>query len=257
MAGNHVNHLVNLLSYVAQRNEHSVGKTACIFFLESPEPLRDMVWRLDDNIRCSSSCYAVALVYMDRITEANQDVPLNYRTVNLLFTTALLLANQFLDDKAERALQFARVAGIHPSTMARLKIDFLFRISFSLVVSEQEMCGYSDKLLGRYSTRHFRDMAMWDGTLTSLPRAVGRSTAPFPSLAKVPQPTTAPTTPASAAPTTVIQAQPHSIVVPAPGSKDVFVAVAKEDASKKSSSRANDVVGKAARGIEALSLPSF
>jgi len=186
----HVTHLVNLLTFVGQRNEANGAKSSSLFHAEQGEPLRDLVRRLDDNIRCSPSCYAVALVYMDRITETNPDVPLISRTVNLLFTTSLLLANQFLDDKAERALQFARVAGIHPSVMASLKIDFLFRISFSLVVSEVEMKGYSDNLSGRLSTKHFRDLSMWDGILPTLPTSpVTRRLTPFPSLKPPKRPT--------------------------------------------------------------------
>lgn len=164
MVAEHVGHLVNLLTYVAERNGPTHPSKMTSFHLEAPESLCELVGRLDENIRCSTSCYAVALVYMDRITEGNADLPLNLQTVNLLFTTSLLLANQFLDDKAERALQFARVARVHPSTMARLKIDFLFRVSFSLVVNQQEMRGYSDKLHGRFSTKYFMDQDMWSGT---------------------------------------------------------------------------------------------
>jgi hypothetical protein len=76
---------------------------------------------------------------------------------------SLLLANQFLDDKSERALQFARVAHVHPVTMANLKIDFLFRVSFSLMVTEDEIRGYSDKLHGRFSTEYFKQSLMWAG----------------------------------------------------------------------------------------------
>jgi hypothetical protein len=181
MPTDHVSHLVNLLTFVSQRNEVNLNKRKSLFHMDIFEPLRDLIWRLDENIRCSPSCYAVALVYVDRLTESNPDVPLNMNTVNLLFTTSLLLANQFMDDKAERALQFSRVAGIHPSLMARLKIDFIFRISFSLLVTPQEISGYSDKLLGRFSSRHFRETGMWDGIGAIVPQVSTASRVPVPS----------------------------------------------------------------------------
>jgi len=163
----HVQHLVNLLMYVAQKNDPNepCDVLATPFHCAQNEPLLDLALRLNQHIRCSSSCFAAALVYIDRVTEANPDLPLNLRTVNLLFTTSLLLANQFLDDKSERALQFANVARVHPVTMANLKTDFLFRIRFHLVLSEFDIRGYSDKLQGPFSTPYFEQAGMWNGLI--------------------------------------------------------------------------------------------
>eukprot|EP00301_Raphidiophrys_heterophryoidea_P019863 c469_g1_i1.p1 GENE.c469_g1_i1~~c469_g1_i1.p1 ORF type:complete len:258 (+),score=38.68 c469_g1_i1:393-1166(+) len=163
----HVQHLVNLLMYVAQKNDPNepYDVLATPFHCAQNEPLVDLVLRLNQHIRCSPSCYAAALVYIDRVTESNPDLPLNGRTVNLLFTTSLLLANQFLDDKSERALQFANVARIHPVTMANLKTDFLFRVRFHLILSEIDLHGYSDKLQGPFSTQYFEQTGMWNGIL--------------------------------------------------------------------------------------------
>eukprot|EP00301_Raphidiophrys_heterophryoidea_P009009 c13303_g1_i1.p1 GENE.c13303_g1_i1~~c13303_g1_i1.p1 ORF type:complete len:215 (+),score=36.33 c13303_g1_i1:156-800(+) len=171
-----VEHLVNLLLYVSQRNDlnESSDVLATPFHSIQNEPLLDLVSRLYQHIRCSSSCFAAALVYLDRVTEANPDLPLNLKTVNLLFTTSLLLANQFLDDKSERALQFANVARIHPITMANLKTDFLFRIRFHLTLCEADVRGYSDKLQGYFSTQSFELLGLWNG----IPKVPGVVFAP-------------------------------------------------------------------------------
>jgi len=161
----HVTHLVRLLTYVSHRNSSSNDSPYHTMFhsKEKEESLSTFIARLDQNIRCSESCYATALVFIDRITELNSDLDLNEQTVHRLFTVSLLLANQFLDDTAERTLQFARVAGFHPTTMARLKTDFLFRIQFRLCVRDDEVQGYSDKLQGRFSTGSFEERALWSG----------------------------------------------------------------------------------------------
>jgi len=165
MTGAHVNHLVKLLTYVIKRNEVVTDETVTLFHCkqEEEEALQSFIARLDDNIRCSESCYATALVFIDRITEMSSDLTLNYWTVQRLFTTSLLIANQFLDDTAERTLQFARVAGFHPLTMAAMKTDFLFRIQFRLMVSDEDVIGYSDKLQGRFSSAEFSRLQLWSG----------------------------------------------------------------------------------------------
>jgi len=161
----HVTHLVKLLTYVTRRNEAIHDENVTMFHSseQEDESLHNFVARLDDNIRCSETCYATALVFIDRITEMSSDLTLNYWTVQRLFTTSLLIANQFLDDTAERTLQFARVAGYEPLVMAAMKTDFLFRIQFRLMVSDEEVLGYSDKLQGRFSTAEFSKHKLWSG----------------------------------------------------------------------------------------------
>jgi len=161
----HVTHLVKLLTYVTRRNEAIHDENVTMFHCteQEDESLHSFVARLDDNIRCSETCYATALVFIDRITEMSSDLTLNYWTVQRLFTTSLLIANQFLDDTAERTLQFARVAGYDPLVMAAMKTDFLFRIQFRLMVSDEEVLGYSDKLQGRFSTAEFAKLKLWSG----------------------------------------------------------------------------------------------
>lgn len=159
----HVTHLVKLLTFVAKRN--TVKHDATLFNTEEEDRpgLLPFVSRLDDLIRCSESCYATALVLIDRITAMNPDLTLNNNTVHKLFATSLLVANQFLDDTAERTLQFARVTNIDPLEMAHLKTDFVFRIQFKLVVGDHEVQFYSDKLQGRFSTQAFAEKKLWDG----------------------------------------------------------------------------------------------
>lgn len=159
----HVIHLVKLLTFVAKRNTVKHDTTLFNTDEEDRPGLLPFVSRLDDLIRCSESCYATALVYLDRITAMNSDLTLNNNTVHRLFATSLLVANQFLDDTAERTLQFARVINTDPLEMAQLKTDFLFRIQFKLVAAEQEIRIYSDKLQGRFSTTAFAEKKLWDG----------------------------------------------------------------------------------------------
>jgi len=175
----HVSHLVKLLTYVTRRNESISDNSETLFHCteNEQEALHSFIARLDDNIRCSETCYATALVYIDRITEMSTDLTLNCWTVQRLFTTSLLVANQFLDDTAERALQFSRVAGFDALAMAAMKTDFLFRIQFRLVVSDEEVLGYSDKLQGRFSTAEFSRLKLWSGKPSHVDSKPSRVTA--------------------------------------------------------------------------------
>eukprot|EP00300_Choanocystis_sp_HF-7_P000684 c10563_g1_i1.p1 GENE.c10563_g1_i1~~c10563_g1_i1.p1 ORF type:complete len:243 (+),score=43.54 c10563_g1_i1:130-858(+) len=171
-----VAHLAKLLTYVSQRNTTVNERESDISLFHEredghQESLQAFLTRLDKHIRCSESCYAAALVYLDRITSLSRDITLNTNTVKKLFCTSLLLANQFLDDTAERTLQFARVAGYAPKDMAEMKIDFLFRIQFTLMITEAETRNYSDKLQGRYSTLFFVRNSMWAGLPRQTPSA--------------------------------------------------------------------------------------
>jgi len=162
MENSHVTHLVELLSFVAKQNaSHKSCSNKTVYASSVPEPLIVFMRRLNTYVRCSPSCYAVALLYIDRLVEQNTDITLTVETVNLLFATSLLIANQYLDDQPERALQFARLASVDPVAMAHLKTDFLFRIRFNLKFSDSELCAYSDRLCGPLHTEGFN--SLWRG----------------------------------------------------------------------------------------------
>jgi len=163
----HVVHLAQLLGFVARRNESLHASIATNFNDNPEESVFELIARLDQYIRCSESCYAIALVFVDRLTETNKDISLTRRTLKRLFTTSLLVANQFYDDKSECALQFARVASIPGPTMAALKTEFLLRLNYRLVVSDSDVKGYADQLKGRFSSENFSTQGMWTGLCTA------------------------------------------------------------------------------------------
>eukprot|EP00298_Acanthocystis_sp_HF-20_P000801 c11144_g1_i1.p1 GENE.c11144_g1_i1~~c11144_g1_i1.p1 ORF type:complete len:182 (+),score=19.11 c11144_g1_i1:56-601(+) len=111
-----------------------------------PEPLMRFFNRLNTFIRCSSCCYPVALLYLDRLLRSNNDITLDMSTVHLLFSTSLLIANQFIDDNSERLGQFASLLNMSSTSMSILQTDFLFRIRFDLVFSEAQYEIYVQKL---------------------------------------------------------------------------------------------------------------
>eukprot|EP00298_Acanthocystis_sp_HF-20_P005924 c15938_g1_i1.p1 GENE.c15938_g1_i1~~c15938_g1_i1.p1 ORF type:complete len:180 (+),score=44.88 c15938_g1_i1:92-631(+) len=161
MQYSHVHHLVELLSFVAKQNQMI---TRSAYSNPHPEPLGALINRLNQYVRCSPSCYVVALLYMDRLLQQNRDIVMTLDTVQLLFTTSLLISNQYLDDQPELTLQFARIARISPANLANLKTDFLFRIKFSLSFTQSELLSYSDKLCGPLHTEQI--LFDWSGSPT-------------------------------------------------------------------------------------------
>eukprot|EP00301_Raphidiophrys_heterophryoidea_P005144 c12191_g1_i1.p1 GENE.c12191_g1_i1~~c12191_g1_i1.p1 ORF type:complete len:252 (+),score=41.84 c12191_g1_i1:274-1029(+) len=168
----HVAHLTKLLALVAWRNEEFVRTSpqplpAKTLFHENMdthwhELLQQLIHQLDKNIRCSEICYSMALIYIDRLTAMSTDrLTLNFCTARRLFTTSLLIANQFIDDTPELCLQFANAAGIPSPTLARLKTEFLFRVKFSLAVTSDEVMGYAARLQGRLSAQSLSDISNW------------------------------------------------------------------------------------------------
>merc|ERR1711974_69514 len=163
MSSQDIRYLTHLLQRVAAKNVDGTAKSH--YFEEEPQlELGELVERLKGRIRCSSTCFPLALVYLDRATNAASDLPITMRTVNRLFGISLLLANQFLDDKVELEEEFARAMRLACADVIFLKTDLLFRLRFRLFATDVEVKAYSDRLHGDFSTcAIFEESGFWDG----------------------------------------------------------------------------------------------
>eukprot|EP00300_Choanocystis_sp_HF-7_P010512 c16987_g2_i1.p1 GENE.c16987_g2_i1~~c16987_g2_i1.p1 ORF type:complete len:291 (+),score=42.83 c16987_g2_i1:54-926(+) len=129
------------------------------------EDIEDLVSRLDQQQQCSETCFAAALVYIDRITTSEAGgLVLNHHTMHKLVLASVLVAHQFLDDSPGLALSFADASGFEPKLVADLKTEFLFMLEFDLMITPHELATYSDLLHGRFSSQHFVRSGLWAGT---------------------------------------------------------------------------------------------
>eukprot|EP00300_Choanocystis_sp_HF-7_P025204 c26919_g1_i1.p1 GENE.c26919_g1_i1~~c26919_g1_i1.p1 ORF type:complete len:210 (+),score=21.38 c26919_g1_i1:117-746(+) len=158
-----MDHLATLLNFVAHRNLSAQPQTVTSYHLIQAEPLLHLLIRLHTTLRCSPCCYAIALIYMDRATRGQSHLVITPNTIHLLFTTSLLIAHQYVDDKPELSSHVARIVGVEPRILSLLKTELLFRLHFSLHVSETELEAYANKLMGPLSTQFLAKSVFWRG----------------------------------------------------------------------------------------------
>ncbi|EZG44767.1 cyclin, partial [Gregarina niphandrodes] len=74
--------------------------------------LEAYISRLKKLFYCSSECFILALVYLDRLQELHDSVRVNCFNVHRLFLVALLVAVKFFDDVSFTNEYYAKVGGI-------------------------------------------------------------------------------------------------------------------------------------------------
>lgn len=107
--------------------------------------------RIHKYASCSSQCFIMALIYIDRLIQRNNFL-LTELNVHRVIVTAVLLAAKFFDDAYYNNAYYAKVGGVLVSEMNGLEVDFLFRINFSLHVTPDLFEQYRAELLSHSGT---------------------------------------------------------------------------------------------------------
>ncbi|XP_015968221.1 cyclin-P3-1 [Arachis duranensis] len=107
--------------------------------------------------RCSSSCFVIAQIYIDRYFSKNGGYLTSFNAHRLLITS-LLVAVKFLDDRYFSNAYYAQVGGISTQEMNRMELEFLFSLEFRLFVTTEMFVKYCEKLdkvdnIGEYQIR--------------------------------------------------------------------------------------------------------
>lgn len=90
---------------------------------------------------CSSSCFIVAYVYMERFVE-RKSIFLTSLNIHRLLITSVMVAAKFMDDAFYNNAYYARVGGVSTAEMNKLEMKFLFSLDFRLHVSVQTFGKY-------------------------------------------------------------------------------------------------------------------
>ncbi|CAA0815530.1 Cyclin-U4-1 [Striga hermonthica] len=85
---------------------------------------------------CSSSCFIIAYIYLDRFVQ-RANLCLTSRNIHRLLITSVMVAAKFMDDKFFNNAYYARVGGVTTSELNKLELKFLFGVDFQLHVSVQ------------------------------------------------------------------------------------------------------------------------
>ncbi|KAL1535800.1 Cyclin-U4-1 [Salvia divinorum] len=102
--------------------------------------------RIFKYANCSSSCYIVAYVYLDRFTQRQPALCLNSFNVHRLLITSVMLSAKFMDDMYYNNAYYAKVGGISTTEMNFLELDFLFGLGFHLNVTPSTFHTYCSYL---------------------------------------------------------------------------------------------------------------
>ena len=83
--------------------------------------------RIHKYASCSSECFVLALIYIDRLIQRN-NCALSVLNVHRIVITAVMLAAKFFDDQYFNNAHYAKAGGLC-AEMNMLEIEFLFRIN--------------------------------------------------------------------------------------------------------------------------------
>lgn len=108
--------------------------------------IKQYLERIHKYASCSTECFVLALIYIDRLIQNNNFV-LSELNVHRVVITAILLAAKFFDDAYYNNAYYAKVGGVLVSEMNGLEVEFLFRINFSLHVKPDVFIKYQDELV--------------------------------------------------------------------------------------------------------------
>lgn len=111
----------------------------------------DYVKRIAKYSRCSTECFIIAIMYLDKYVE-NTQIPITFRNVHRLLITATLVAVKVRDDLYYNNAYYASIGGITPQEINTLEIDFLAAIDWNTWVEPQKFDACVEMLSQRFDT---------------------------------------------------------------------------------------------------------
>ncbi|CAD8187352.1 unnamed protein product [Paramecium octaurelia] len=96
---------------------------------------------------CSNECFVLALIYIDRVQERNQDVVINSYCVHRFLLACLLMSIKYNDDDYYKNDYYSRVGGITLQELNTLEQELLTLLDYQLFVSQNQYYYYKEKLM--------------------------------------------------------------------------------------------------------------
>jgi len=126
--------------------------------------------RVVKYVACSTECFIMALIYIDRIIQRNTCFIITSLNVHRLLITSVMLAMKFFEDSYYTNAYYAKVGGVSCSEMNALELDFLFLIDFSLNVTPDLFSRYRAELV-KHAFNYCACPCGADPASMSMPRA--------------------------------------------------------------------------------------
>jgi len=105
--------------------------------------------RILEHLPCSSSCFVLALAYLDRVARSDTSVAVCERSCHRLILVSIMLAKRFYDEDEDTHFHnawFAKLGGINVANLAKLELEFLRLIDWRLHVSPEEYGIYHERV---------------------------------------------------------------------------------------------------------------
>ncbi|CAA0820341.1 Cyclin-U4-1 [Striga hermonthica] len=141
-----------LLQRVAESNdlrcEAHTQKISSVFHgLTRPTiSIHSYLQRIFKYANCSTSCYIVAYVYLDRFTHSQPALKIDSLNVHRLLITSVMISAKFMDEMYYNNAYYAKVGGMSTREMNILEVDFLFGLGFHLNVTPSTFHSYCSHL---------------------------------------------------------------------------------------------------------------
>mmetsp|Transcript_25820 Transcript_25820/g.40037 ORF Transcript_25820/g.40037 Transcript_25820/m.40037 type:complete len:243 (-) Transcript_25820:115-843(-) len=144
--------IIRVLAAVLERlihtNAHLTQTQVTKFHALKPPQITILAYleRIFKYASCSSECFILALIYIDRLISKNNFV-LTELNVHRVLITAVMLAAKFFDDAYYNNAYYAKVGGIVVTELNLLEVEFLFRIQFELHCPSELYSQYHTELI--------------------------------------------------------------------------------------------------------------
>ena len=142
-----------VLDCTVARNDSNGRKSDLVAFEGSHAPIAASAYvrRINRYGGCSPCCFAVGLMYLERLKRRNHSVCLNSCNFQRLYLVAVMIAAKFLDDFYYSNKHWAEVGGISLQELNCLELEFLFRMGFGLNITREDYESYFTMLVGNGS----------------------------------------------------------------------------------------------------------
>merc|ERR1719409_2507088 len=104
--------------------------------------IHDYLMRIAKYFQCSSECFVLCLIYIDRIVKQHPEFTISNLNIHRLLVTSVMLAAKFFDDVYYSNAYYAKVGGVKTKEVNALESQFLQLIDWKLHVSPQEYDQY-------------------------------------------------------------------------------------------------------------------
>jgi hypothetical protein len=112
-----------------------------------PICLPEYIERIRAYIPCSTECFVLAIVYIDRVLQMYPTFVVSQLNVHRLFVTALVVACKFHDDFYFSNKYYSVVAGVSNSELNLLEAKLMKLLNWKLVVKPAEYEHYHASVL--------------------------------------------------------------------------------------------------------------